>query len=211
MTLTLPHVDQLPPIDVRWRLLSQWFTPPALAQRFAEFALEGLRFPRVLEPAAGDGALVDAITTERPSCRVTAVEIDPRWANDLRQWCITHRLDVNVIEADYFATFPGEHDVVVMNPPYEDGLDAAFITRAMEQAPRVAVLMRVNALAGQQRHKDVWSRIGRDWQMTGLAYCARRPQFLAAGLRVGNAESDFCAVRLERGKRRRKTRVEWWT
>lgn len=211
MTLALPHVDQLPALSDRQRALAQWWTPPELARRLAEFALQGTRFPRVLDPAAGAGALLDAIFNERPMAQVTAVEVDPRWAAELRQQRLARGWTNDVVEADYLTTPMADYDVVVMNPPYEGGRDAEFLERAMLHAPRIAALLRVNALTGLYRHERVWSRIGIDWQMTGLAYCARRPQFLAAGVAVGSAESDFCAVRLERGKRRRKTHVEWWT
>ena len=118
---------------------------------------------------------------------------------------------VRVVEADFLSTTLAPVDVVCMNPPYEGGLDGAFLERAMELAPRVVALLRLNALVGQERHERVWSRIGRGWHLDVVAYLARRPVFLAAGAATDGAKSDFVAVRLTRGTRARKTRTEWWT
>lgn len=209
MTLTLPGVDVLPVEHARQRALSQWWTPPELAARVAHLALDGTRFPSVLEPAAGAGALIDAVLAARPLARVTALELDPAWARHLT--VAYAREPVRVIEADFLTTTLAPVDVVCMNPPYENGLDGAFLERAMELAPRVVALLRLNALVGQERHERVWSRIGRGWHLDVVAYLARRPVFLAAGAATDGAKSDFVAVRLTQGTRARKTRTEWWT
>jgi predicted RNA methylase len=209
VTLTLPGVDVLPPVTGRQRALSQWWTPPELATRVAHLALDGTRFASVLEPAAGAGALVDAVLAARPMARVTALELDPTWAQHLTVAYV--REPVRVIEGDFLTATLAPVDVVCMNPPYESGLDGAFLERAMELAPRVVALLRLNALVGQERHERVWSRIGRGWHLDVVAYLARRPVFLAAGEATDGAKSDFVAVRLTQGKRTRKTRTEWWT
>lgn len=209
MTLTLPHVDIAPRDSEKQRAWSQWWTPETLASRFAHFALDGLASGHIVEPSAGAGSLVHACLEARPCMSITAVEIDPVWAAVLRRDFAGK--PVQVIEGSYLQTDLPRCHVVVMNPPYEGGQDGVFIARAMLHGQRVAALIRVNGLVGLDRHRRVWSRIGSGWQLTGLAYCVRRPQFLAAGLTVGNAESDFCAVRLERGRRAQRTEVEWWT
>ena len=209
MTLTLPGVDVLPPVTGRQRALSQWWTPPELAARVAHLALDGTRFASVLEPAAGAGALVDAVLAARPMARVTALELDPTWARHLT--VAYAREPVRVVEGDFLTTTLAPVDVVCMNPPYESGLDGAFLERAMELAPRVVALLRLNALVGQERHDRVWSRMGRGWHLDVVAYCARRPVFLAAGAVTDGAKSDFVAVRLVQARGRRKTRTEWWT
>ena len=156
MTLTLPGVDVLPPVTGRQRALSQWWTPPELAARVAHLALDGTRFASVLEPAAGAGALVDAVLAARPMARVTALELDPTWVRHLTVAYV--REPVRVLEGDFLTTTLAPVDVVCMNPPYESGLDGAFLERAMELAPRVVALLRLNALVGQERHERVWSR-----------------------------------------------------
>lgn len=207
-TLTLPGVDTLPRMDSRQRELSQWWTPPDIAARLVELAVDGLRFPAVLEPSAGSGVLVDAVLAARPMASITAVELDPAWAARLRE---RHGDGVRLVEGDFLSATLAPAAVVVMNPPYENGLDGRFIERAMELAPRVVALLRLNALVGQERHERVWSRIGRGWHLDHVAYLARRPQFLAAGEATDGAKSDFVAVRLTQGRGRRKTRTEWWT
>jgi predicted RNA methylase len=206
-TLTLPGVDTLPVERERQRALSQWWTPPDLARRVAKLAVDGLRFPAVIEPSAGSGVLARAVLDERPLAHLVAVELDPTWAMRLRGTFG----QASIVEGD-FLTMPLEQAaVVVMNPPYEGGLDGAFLERAMELAPRVVALLRLNALVGQERHDRVWSRMGRGWHLDVVAYCARRPVFLAAGEATDGAKSDFVAVRLMQARGRRKTRTEWWT
>lgn len=207
-TLTLPGVDVLPKMDARQRELSQWWTPLDIAARLVELAMDGLRFPAVIEPSAGSGVLVDAILAARPMASITAVELDPAWASRLRE---RHGDGVRLVEGDFLSTPLAPAAVVVMNPPYEGGLDGRFLERAMELAPRVVALLRLNALVGQERHERVWSRVGRGWHLDHVAYLARRPQFLAAGEATDGAKSDFVAVRLTQGRGRRKTRTEWWT
>ena len=208
MTLTLPGVDVLPVEHARQRALSQWWTPPEIAARLVELAMDGLRFPAVIEPSAGSGVLVDAILAARPMASLTAVELDPAWASRLRE---RYGDGVRLVEGDFLSASLAPAAVVVMNPPYEGGLDGAFLERAMELAPRVVALLRLNALVGQERHERVWSRIGRGWHLDVVAYLARRPVFLAAGAATDGAKSDFVAVRLTQGTRMRKTRTEWWT
>lgn len=207
-TLTLPGVDVLPRMDARQRELSQWWTPPDIAARLVELAMDGLRFPAVIEPSAGSGVLVDAVLAVRPMASITAVELDPAWAARLRE---RHGDGVRLVDGDFLSASLAPAAVVVMNPPYENGLDGRFLERAMELAPRVVALLRLNALVGQERHERVWSRIGRVWHLDHVAYLARRPQFLAAGEATDGAKSDFVAVRLTQGRGRRKTRMEWWT
>jgi predicted RNA methylase len=208
-SLLLPGIDVLPAPQTRQRALSQWWTPPTLARRFAEWALDGLRFPSVVEPSAGDGALVRAILEARPLARIMAIEIDPQWVSVLRE---RHEHEIAaVVEDDYLRRAMHEVAAVVMNPPYENGLDGRFLAHAMTHADRIGALLRVNSLTGQERHAQVWSSVGKDWQLDGLAYMARRPQFSAAGIDVGHAQHDFCAVRLVRTTKRRKCEVQWWT
>lgn len=145
----------------------------------------------------------------RTLARVMAIEIDPHWVRVLRERH-DHELAA-VVQDDYLRRAMHDVAAVVMNPPYEDGLDGRFLAHAMTHADRVAALLRVNSLTGQERHAQVWSRIGSDWQLDGLAYMARRPQFSAAGVDVGHAQHDFCAVRLLRTPKRRKCEVQWWT
>ncbi len=209
MTLSLPGVDVLPPGSARLASLSQWMTPPPIAKRMARWA--GNVGGRVLEPSAGNGALVQAwhdrvVGTEDPDgpCSLDAVEIDPAFC--LRGWECCDYLQ-RAAPADRYA-------LALMNPPYEDGLDGEFIVKAMRECDRVIALVRLAALAGNARHADVWRRVERHhdgWWMPGLAIFPGRPVFDGPESASGSAKSDFCVVKLSRIGTPERTAIEWWT
>lgn len=109
-----------PPSPNRDKELSYWATPPALAKEL----VDGLGLQsgmRVLEPSAGDGALVRALRSAYPQVHVTAVEPDSARRTVLRMNG-TEGLHVwNGTFEDYveFAEPAGIlFDAVIMNPPF---------------------------------------------------------------------------------------------
>lgn len=89
-----------------------WFpTPEALADELAR-AADIQPGDRVLEPSAGDGALVKALFRAAPFARVTAVEIDGARAERIPVGCAVFVTDFLAFEYAYW------FDRVVMNPPW---------------------------------------------------------------------------------------------
>ena len=117
---------------------------------------------------------------------VTCCEIDPRFAIKLDGCRLGSFLDAR--PSDF-----GPVDAVLMNPPYEDGVDGAFLAHALLFAPRVVALMRLNALVGLGRYESVWSSA----RITRLAFCVRRPMF-ESELATDGAKSDFVAIEYAR-------------
>lgn len=211
--LTLPGFDVLPPERLRQRALSQWFTPAALAERLVRWAGPLRRETHILEPACGSGAVLSAILARHAGARVDAVEIDPRFADEARAAAGSGAVSVDC--ADYLARpAPAEpYSLAIMNPPYEDGLDGAFIAKAMDECERVIALCRLNVITGKARHERVWSRVGTgEWWLVGLAVLVGRPSFSAAGAESESPLSDFVAIKLSRRESydARGTQVEWW-
>ena len=221
MTLVLPGVDTLPPEPLRQTALSQWFTPQPLADRIARWAAQAVPLGQVLEPSAGSGVFVRAANAAGASS-VTAVEIDPRYAEPLRSQHSPYRFSLRDVPqcevccGDYLAMLaPAEiYDTALMNPPYEGGLDGKFLAKAMDESRRVVALLRLDALGGKDRHERVWSQIGallgvlagNGYGLAGLVVLVKRPDF---GGEHG-AMGDYCVVDLRRGWTG-DTRVEWWT
>ena len=168
------------------RALSQWHTPRKLAHRVVRDLVGGwARGRHIVEPSAGGGVFVDELLEVIGEFgRVTAVELDPAWAARLRAR-YAHEPRVTVVEADYLTTRI-ECDLVAGNPPYEDGLDTAFMAHALDTAGRFAFVVQTRAMHCQDRYARVWSRAAR----RNLAFCVRRPSFGG-----GSAKGDFCAVK----------------
>lgn len=110
------------PCATRDKELSYWATPPALARELVDGLPLGPGH-RVLEPSAGDGALVRAVRERYPDARVTAVEPDwGRWMVLCHQFG-EYPTDVIVWPTstfeDYVVAAAGvQFDAVVMNPPF---------------------------------------------------------------------------------------------
>lgn len=186
--------------------LSQWFSPPELAQRVVEWAgvsycadncircpakFHGRR-PRVLEPSAGNGALVRPLVAA--GALVTVCELDLRYIQDLsnalglgkrehRMHCPFDFLDSDGYSLGIGAT---RFDLCVMNPPYENGLDVAFILHALKFAPRVVGVFRSQILHGVERKEELWKSV----RPTRIAFCSRRP--------FKGAETDYVVLELIR-------------
>lgn len=194
--------------------LSQWFTPSDLAKRVVEWAFEGRAMERlsacVLEPSAGNGALVRPLVAA--GAHVMAVELDPRYFKDLsRALGLGVREHTMLCPADFLECKPGSalFDLCVMNPPYEDGKDVAFILHALKFAPRVVGIFRSALLHGSTRKRELWAHV----RPTRIAFLADRPKF-----GEGNgARSDFIVADLVRileptagYPAERNVNVEWW-
>lgn len=168
--LVLPGIEQvdgivLPPPAWRPKALCQWFTPEAVAKSLV--ACVDVRGRLVLEPSAGDGAIVQALL-DAGAQGVMAVEIDPILCDRLRE-----RFEgqpVAVVCADFLQVplrVIRGFQVIVGNPPYDDGTDTEHLARIAEllcglpqfPAPRAALLLRTVALHGSERWERVWSRV----------------------------------------------------
>lgn len=105
----------------------EFFTPESVVEQMLEYVTLG-NGVRVLEPSAGVGNIANAAVEH--GCRVFCCEIQPKNAAVLRE--NKHLL---VWEGD-FLKFPSDmlrkFDVVLMNPPFNDGQDRAHVLHASE-------------------------------------------------------------------------------
>lgn len=105
-----------------------FYTPPEIADQLAILArLNGKQ--RILEPSAGDGALIHAAQKFGAfALNVTAVEINPKRITELACFCGT------VIEKDFLEVLPGDiglFDRVIMNPPFTRGASVLHVRHAV--------------------------------------------------------------------------------
>lgn len=190
--------------------LSQWYTPPWLAERIIAWA-DIPAGARVLEPAAGQGAF---IRPNRGEQTWTAYDVDPKNIDALRHIKGIEEADgkdtlVHVAQADFLGADVRDHDIAVLNPPYENNQDVDFVLKCLRHAPRVIALLRSAFLHGQNRYDEVWRAV----QLSRLVILCGRPKFGGSG----SPKSDFIVVELcnphmmsiGRGVSR-KTTIEWW-
>jgi hypothetical protein len=181
------------------RSASQWMTPDDLATRVVSWAAVQPG-DRVLEPSAGDGALVRQLV--HAGADVTAVETDRGLVEGSLMYlrCAVRNFD--------FLLLPdlGQFNLVIMNPPYEDGQDLRHVLHALTCAPRVVALLRLVFLAGQERGAGLWSR----YSLRRLAVLSTRPRFRGDG--DNGAKSDFAVFDIWRTSPSGLDGVEleWW-
>lgn len=127
-------------IDAK-RTAEQFFTPEHIAMSMAVQAgiADGTH---VLEPSAGDGALVRAAIAYGGT--VTAIEQDAKLPPQLTEAGSGRQGWLRVVHGDFMewepsiretvvdgVAFAAEIDVVLMNPPFGRGKDMAHVTRAL--------------------------------------------------------------------------------
>lgn len=103
-------------------------TPVELAERMVNMAAIG-KGHAVLEPSAGKGRIVNAITLMAPyRLSATAVEIQPSLIAVLKQLACD-----SVVHADFLAFhgMPG-YDRIIMNPPFRNGQDTSHVLHAWD-------------------------------------------------------------------------------
>lgn len=188
---------------------SQWYTPEWLARRMVVWSGvndnatndEGLRTIAMLEPSCGQGAILRHVS---PDVYRFGMDIDPENAKASKPYA-------DQIDCGDFTRakiYPSDFNFAITNPPYEKGLDAAFVLRCTELATTTIALVRLSFLAGMKRRESVWKRV----DLTRMAVLSERPDF---GGEHG-AKSDYVVIELR--KRAAKTNaprsvcsVEWWT
>jgi hypothetical protein len=142
--------------------------------------LDAVRLPgtRWLEPASGSGAIIRAVDTWRRHHNQTQII----WtSSDLRETkldvadnCIVEHhtnLDYTFMNCPEF--FGRRWDVVITNPPFS--LAFEFVKQALEHAPVVVLLLRINWLGSQDR---------RDWlkaHRPAVHVLPNRPDFTGEG------------------------------
>lgn len=201
---TLPGVDR--ESSETQRACSMWYTPPDLALRIVEWALEPVdgfyaaHTYRVLEPSAGRGAL--AVPLRERVRNVVCVELDPQNA----EWLVRKHFDTYNEDFLELKPHPGHaFELVVMNPPFEGGQTERHLMHALGFAPRVVCHCPLTTLAGAKRLENMWSRVA----LNRLAICSSRPKYGAEG-----GMTDMCTVdvslRTSSTPVLSETQVSWW-
>jgi len=97
----------------------KFFTYPEIAERMAKL-LNAKKGDYIIEPSAGDGALVKAVYNNNPDTIVHAVELDKQWKKDLKKLCS------KVYIGDFLEVSFNEYPLYngcIANPPFGNGVD----------------------------------------------------------------------------------------
>jgi 16S rRNA A1518/A1519 N6-dimethyltransferase RsmA/KsgA/DIM1 with predicted DNA glycosylase/AP lyase activity len=180
--------------------LSQYDTPRHIASKMAAWArvTPGMR---VLEPSAGLGNIADAVATWEAS--VECIELDSVRAAYL--FTIGYRVGCADFLSVPLPNYPTEHfDLVIGNPPYENGQDLEHVLHSLNFAPRVVMLLPLGNLDGVERHERLWSK----HTLNRLAVLVRR--FKAEGSEHPG-QRPFGVFEILRGKQVAQQSIEWWS
>lgn len=221
------------PEDERARALSQWYTERQLAERVCAWAVQGLEPPRalrLLEPTAGEGALVrpffSGVVEQRTGVRVEralAIDIDPRNVKILKALQRLKKFSGLKVQQAEFVTWSCEQvavnsqklfDLCVMNPPYENGMDVACLRGACMLAERVVAILRSDVLFSRAR-RQFWDK----HRVVRRVNLSERPSYLEPWVEPGEEATgmtDFVVLQVEQRPARRHTgqvdmvAEEWW-
>lgn len=147
-------------------------TPPETVHAFLD-SYEGITLgDRILEPSAGNGAVIQALRSRGFTNRIDAVELRPEEQPALEA------LADNVTIGDFLDYDPDiGYDVIIGNPPYSQAQE--FIDKSLELLAPGGVLiflLRTNFLESAKRFE--W------WQqhpLSGLYTLHKRPSFTGKG------------------------------
>lgn len=154
--------------------LCRYYTPDALAEAIC--GIDAVRaildaaevdVVRALDPHAGGGAFVRALTRRIPC--VTALDIDPA--------APALGMDIDCACEDFLA-HRGRYDLVVGNPPFADA--EAHVRHALSllsPGGRLVFLLRLAFLAGQARADALWASIS----PKEVHVLSKRPSFTGGG------------------------------
>lgn len=119
LRLLAESIDQGAYYDSK-RALEFFATSPLLAAELADELQSRIGYvdaPKILEPSAGDGALIEAVLARLSDAQITAIECDPRRAQALFERYEAEPR-VRVLCMDVMEFHEDGWDGVIMNPPF---------------------------------------------------------------------------------------------
>lgn len=162
-------------------------TPEWVLERFLRSFAPTIAAPaRILEPAAGDGALLSLLADCWPAAQLDAFDL--------------HSRHTGVTQRDFwFDDGPERYDLVITNPPYVHA--EAFVRYGLEKlAPggRLALLLRLGFLGSLQR-RELWQQS----MAETIWVLSERPSF-----RNGTTDfSEYAWFVWKQGSRRKHARL----
>jgi predicted RNA methylase len=194
-----PHLTEAE----RRQALSQWHTEPRLARRVWHWANKYEQPRSVLEPSVGHGALVRPILEERFGCTdLVLVDIDPRAVlacEELAARAGRQGMRCAVECGDFLERRQSDYalelfDLVLMNPPYEEGRAEEFVMHALAISSRVVGVFKASIHHGLGRFRMLWSSA----RVTREVKLATRPTFGRGESGSKTGETDYVVLEIRR-------------
>ena len=101
--------------------------------------------PEILDVGTGSGCIAVSLTSERPDCRMTALEISKKALRIARKNINFHGLQkkVRLLRSDLFSALEGQKnkkwDIIVANPPYIAEGEMMSLPKEVQKEPRIAL------------------------------------------------------------------------
>ena len=128
-----------------------------------------------LEPACGNGAIVNYVKKAYPKVLLSGVDMDPAHYTVMK-----NTLGIRYTEADYLSHKPLWHnDLIITNPPYNKAME--FVQKAVTEATVVVMLLRLGFVASQKRSEFMKT------YTPDVYVLSKRPSFKNGG----NDNSDY--------------------
>jgi release factor glutamine methyltransferase len=110
-----------------------------------EFPVSGANSPQILDVGTGSGCIAVSLTSQRPDCRMTALDISAKALNVARRNIRWLNLSgrIRLIRSDLFRSLGkkrrGFWDIIVTNPPYIVRSELGQLPRDVKREPRIAL------------------------------------------------------------------------
>lgn len=114
-------------------------TPEWASQAIVRRLQEQLHPRRILEPAAGDGALLASLRAAWPEATIDAYDVEPRHPS--------------VVKRDFwFDDTPQRYDLVMTNPPFSHAMEfVRYGLSKLDEGGRLVLLLRLAFLESEER------------------------------------------------------------
>ena len=95
----------------------------------------------ILDLGTGSGAIALAIASERPACRVLAIDLSQEALAVAIGNALKHEIEnVKFVQSDWFSKLRGrQFDLIIANPPYVESDDIGFSSGEIRHEPRLAL------------------------------------------------------------------------